>query len=420
VRAGLSLLEIMGAIVMVAILTGFAYGIYYNHIPQAQTDRAVHDLTTLAQALATYARDNADTLTTTSPITLSDLRGRYIDDVPPDPWGSEYTVDPFFQRIVSRGPNGKLETLVPALRASGESPEATAEGSDDYARTWGVYGTIAFVSGGSLYTMRPDGSRVIPVTGNMSEGDSASLSPDRSRFLISRAGKLSVLTLGRDAQWENEMVYQGQALSGSDPAWSEDGVKFAYVGSAGFGSGRAIDVSEVTTVTSAGDDKIAAAGPVVVTTSGEPTSPTLSRDNRDISFVTRDGDLMRAASTPDSPLTTMNVKDDGLPFDATKRLKDATRVRWSPDGKHLAYVGADGVWLRSIYGSYPGASATDRGRLQVTAGSYRDIAWSPDGTRLALAQDTKIYVTPAQRGVVSPFPLKVYEGSSGVTALSWR
>lgn len=61
-----------------------------------------------------------------------------------------------------------------------------------------------------------------------------------------------------------------------------------------------------------------------------------------------------------------------------RHAAEAVRVRWSPDGQHLATAGNDGVV--AIHGE----DGTPRGAVE-SRGWCGDLAWRPDGTEVAVA-----------------------------------
>ncbi|MBI4863217.1 MAG: hypothetical protein HY815_23560, partial [Candidatus Riflebacteria bacterium] len=135
-RLAMSLIELLAAVSIITILTGAAFLDYRSQIPAAKEDRVRHDLATIADALSTYNRDNPTALYSTND--LEALRGRYLDELQVDPYGSDFIVDPFLQRVISSGPDQQLQTIVPGYAGS---PQRSSFG-DDYARYYGAAGQI--------------------------------------------------------------------------------------------------------------------------------------------------------------------------------------------------------------------------------------------------------------------------------------
>jgi dipeptidyl aminopeptidase/acylaminoacyl peptidase len=64
--------------------------------------------------------------------------------------------------------------------------------------------------------------------------------------------------------------------------------------------------------------------------------------------------------------------------------ESASRSRWSPDGKHLAFEAiTDGTWDLWV----AAADGKDARRLTSDPGGERSAAWSPDGTALYFLKD---------------------------------
>ena len=83
------------------------------------------------------------------------------------------------------------------------------------------------------------------------------------------------------------------------------------------------------------------------------------------------------------------VPDSTTPFNGMTLTPD-NRLRWTPDGKGLAYVssfgGASNIWLQSLNGG-PFRKLTDFKEAEITS-----FAWSADGREIVLVRDTRAYV----------------------------
>jgi dipeptidyl aminopeptidase/acylaminoacyl peptidase len=84
----------------------------------------------------------------------------------------------------------------------------------------------------------------------------------------------------------------------------------------------------------------------------------------------------------------------GDPVPMTSESRSASQPRWSPDGRHLAFLAADEADNDQVWTLFrEGGEAVQR---TDTAQGVRDYEWSPDGTRMVLVlQDP----TPAQLAV---------------------
>lgn len=130
--------------------------------PFLSASRVESQLAELESSFATLAKALTEFEASGGPYTdstLVPLKGKQLQEVPKDPWGNDFIVDAFFRRLVSRGPNGRLETLVPGFQA----PEDGGERDDRVffyrppGRLWVVREPDA-TGGGEMARMAPDGS----------------------------------------------------------------------------------------------------------------------------------------------------------------------------------------------------------------------------------------------------------------------
>ena len=117
-EAGLTLIEMMIVLVIIAIVSGLIVmsGIL-NRPDQARVTAAKTNMTTLASALAMYRLDNGDYPTTdqglkalaVAPSPAPPAWRPYVQEEPKDPWGHDYlyTVEGGSFTITSLGKDGK-------------------------------------------------------------------------------------------------------------------------------------------------------------------------------------------------------------------------------------------------------------------------------------------------------------------------
>lgn len=397
---GLSLIELLAAVTIVTILASSAYVGYQNYVDDAQQQRVRHDLETLSNALQTYDRDHP-----TQPYSrnaLDDLKGRYIDDLPADPWGNDYVVDTVIKRVVSPGPDRRLQTSIPGHF---DSPDRTDPFADDVRRPYAEQGVISFVAGDTLTQMRPDGSERVSPIANLPAGAVVNQAPDGNRVLVSASSKITLYTKHEDQPFETrDLSFGPLVVGGREGRWAPDGDKFAFI--AVLPSGEGVAIGDVTT------DPVNVNGqPAVVVTSSVAgaTYPQLVKGNRELVFGDAALNIYRVSAVEQSTLTTLNVNASGV------AENDGAHPAVSNDGKLIAYVsnaaGGD-VYVRS----------TSQALKQLVArGSWREVAFGPTGQLLAMTDGSRIVITTARPSqITSGLPLLVVDGVGSISSLSWR
>jgi serine/threonine protein kinase len=136
-------------------------------------------------------------------------------------------------------------------------------------------------------------------------------------------------------------------------------------------------------------------GPPLTMLSREVQGPSLSPDGRLLAFFVND--------QPDSQVWHLEIYDLALrsivkrfalpdathPFNGMSLTPD-NRLRWTPDGKELAYVssssGASNIWIQPVNGG-PFRKLTDFKEAEITS-----FAWSDGGRQILLVRDTRAYV----------------------------
>jgi len=89
-RSGFSLIELLIVVAIIAALVGVAVPFFQNNIDEANRAKAGQDLEQIRNALNRYYYDNKGWLLGTS---LDPLLGRYMQEIPADPWGNPYLFD---------------------------------------------------------------------------------------------------------------------------------------------------------------------------------------------------------------------------------------------------------------------------------------------------------------------------------------
>ena len=158
---------------------------------------------------------------------LSDLQGKGLDEVPVDPWGNPYTVDPFFKRVISSGPNGVLETKVMAL-----GNDVKSDTTDDRIAYYLAQGTIWYTIKGKdgcvPMKMNADGTMGEQVGGEaFTEGREVAPSPNLKRLAVS-----SETSTGRQIVICNSDYTDAEFVTTEGenrwPTWTADGGTVIY------------------------------------------------------------------------------------------------------------------------------------------------------------------------------------------------
>lgn len=228
-----------------------------------------------------------------------------------------------------------------------------------------------------ILRMNPDGSGVTPVldAGALREPEIYSgyptVSPDGKRivFLSNRDGVDDLYLVGADGGGEERLTRTAEEEGHA--AWSADGrqIRFAVF---------ADDASRIDAIDADGKNERRLG-------SVPGRSATLSPDGTRVLYS-------RGSWTA---VTLLSANLDGS---QEKQLKEGApvlwNVRWSPDGKQIAYTGQDAagdnlaVWVMNADGSAPRQVThipREEGRAQVPA-------WSPDGRQLAIQTSSKEHV----------------------------
>ncbi|HEX5883463.1 MAG TPA: hypothetical protein VFY67_02855, partial [Pyrinomonadaceae bacterium] len=136
-------------------------------------------------------------------------------------------------------------------------------------------------------------------------------------------------------------------------------------------------------------------GPPVALFRREVQGPATSPDGRLLAFFVNDQpasqkwhiEIYDLGSS--SVVKRFAVPDSTTPFNGMLHTPD-NRLRWTPDGKGLAYVssfgGASNIWLQPLNGE-TFRKLTDFKEAEITS-----FAWSEDGREIVLVRDTRAYV----------------------------
>ncbi len=364
-----TLLELTIAVVMISILSLTAYTSYLDSTDEARLIAAAKDFRQIREALRLYNEDHFQ-----SPYALYDtsaLFGRYLTRSPVDPWLSEYIVDPFMGRIISRGPDGTLQTEIVG------HPEAVDQQrfNDDLIEVYAPQGNLACTVGGSgrFYTLDEiSGSGEV-----IASIDAFSSTPDRGAVIIARSGGLELATdvFSSPKFQQIHTAIEGAAGSLLEVSVSPGGQRFAGVTS---GRDSLMVGSLLTNVKETSTFKLMAADSGI-TLSGA----SWNRNGQDLAVSTSQGEIWRLAVSQSARPTRLT----------TQASADVVRgaPSWSGDGKWIAFASkAQGEVL--IIPASGGRNLPDPINLTFAGSAIGPVALSPDGRKIAFVADEDLWI----------------------------
>jgi Divergent InlB B-repeat domain/WD40-like Beta Propeller Repeat len=226
-----------------------------------------------------------------------------------------------------------------------------------------VCGRIAFVStrGGNddIYTMNPDGTRVINVTKNAADDMDPAWSPDCSRiaFVSDRNGSPDIYVINTDGTGVHRVT--SSPADDTQPTWAPAGNRIAYTRSVGANGDLYVVAPDGTH------------GRQLTSGAADDFRPDWSPNGRRIIFVsTRSGGQQ---------IFTMNAGGGGV-VQVTHSQGQNLQPAWAPSGRRFAFVSTrDGN--REVYFANP--NGTGVVRVTHAPGVDAHPSWSPGGAHLA-------------------------------------
>ena len=311
-------------------------------------------------------------------------------------------------------------SIVPVTGTSLHFVDATGQGKDA-KRLFGIKGNcwspalspdagrIAFscyVNGrGQIYTVNADGTHPFNVSSNEFCERSPAWSPDGSRiaFESDRDGNWEVYVMNADGTEQKRLTRSVGADTA--PAWSPDGTRIA------FEADRDGDVDICLVNVDGAEER------VLVNRSANERQPVWSPDGKRIACTVGVRGFHR-------DVLVLDARDGSIahPKGLSHAAKDwwqytnMTDICWSPDGSRVAgafekweksgifVVKADGTELRELLVTtplkpYPGGEVAHHKLVggwyfngsasrRWLVHTFKDLAWSPDGSRIAFCSDT--------------------------------
>jgi prepilin-type N-terminal cleavage/methylation domain-containing protein len=105
-RQAFSLIELLIVVTIIAILVGVALPYYQDYVKETRLTKAKHELDIIKQALIKHDTFEERAYVASDPRVLL---GKYLQDLPRDPWGRDYEVDWVKGQVRSLGPDHNLE-----------------------------------------------------------------------------------------------------------------------------------------------------------------------------------------------------------------------------------------------------------------------------------------------------------------------
>ena len=213
----------------------------------------------------------------------------------------------------------------------------------------------------------PDGSNQVQLTANRALDHYPEWSPDGKRiaFIREENSARQLYTMSSDGQDVQPVIGSITDVSPLPLAWSPNGEHVAFM------RGLAIDVVGRVSLPLL---TVRLDGTEVAHLGNATTLPTWSPDGSELAFATYDAQKRRP--------TIVVVRPDGTAMREVKRTAffPITEVQWSPDGSSILYV-SDGVYLVDAAGNSLPREVTG---IPKGYRGFRPVAWSPDGSRIAI------------------------------------
>lgn len=241
-----------------------------------------------------------------------------------------------------------------------------------------VGSAIAFTSlrdgNAEVYALRAgDSFTPVNLTNNAAADGAPVWSPDGGAIAFATSRDFDDEIYKMSADGSTPMNLTLRAGSDQEPAWSPNGQTIAFVSTRN-DQGDSVP-AEIFVMTPDGSG----ARTALTANSGGSTSPAWSPDGTRIAFVSvRDGN---------AEIYVMNA-DGSAPVNLTKDAAADDHPVWAPDGTRIAFLSDRGghltVYVMGADGSGLTAVAPSGGNAGFVV-THESVAWSSDGTRLALS-----------------------------------
>ena len=105
-KQAFSLIELLIVVTIIAVLVGVALPYYQDYVKETRLTKAKHELDIIKQALIKHDTFEERAYIASDPRVLL---GKYLQDLPRDPWGRDYEVDWLKGQVQSLGPDHSLD-----------------------------------------------------------------------------------------------------------------------------------------------------------------------------------------------------------------------------------------------------------------------------------------------------------------------
>src|SRR5688500_6853871 len=238
--------------------------------------------------------------------------------------------------------------------------------------------------GPRVFTVSTTGGDLVPVHG--AYGTLAQVSPDGAKVLFNRGGASWTRRHYRGPDTRDVWVYDRAAKTFTRlTTWAGNDGRARWLDNDSFvyASDRQDNTVNLYRLGMAQDERQAVR--LTRFTDSDVEDFDVSADGRTMVFAKWDKlytlDLSRPSGAEPTPLQIRASEDEGDKY----QLKDVSRAIGeavlNPDGKTIAYVSYGEVYVRGVEKNIPAR------RLTFGTARDRDVAWSPDGTRLYFATD---------------------------------
>ena len=320
--------------------------------------------------------------------------------------GGQFDWSPDGREIVYVAKNGESSELRVADFDSGARRTLETPFLHSNSPTWSPDGQWILLKGGGKNGRKDANLWIIPSAGGplrrLTEHTSADFSPDWSpdgKWIVYYSARSGIRDLYIAPAAGGTEIHLTDTPSSYEvhPSWSPDSRRISFTWHIPLNTLWAMDLSK-------GEANLIAGDAAIVSGKGASWSP----DGDEVAvarFGPQGADLWRIAVGGDNE----KALTEGAPLDM-----GPSDVRWSPDGKKIAFVSKENgkVWVLRAKGG-------EAKQLGVGSGNDVALAWSPDSRQMAIASGTDkevdIWIAPANGGA----PRQLTEAAGVDTDPDW-